>query len=78
MGIARLTVHPFLFFDLRYTLINAIVPGVFKFQQYGARCGPWTVTASKVHLHFVIDDSSGGIIRVADRVSIVERHEEGV
>ena len=73
-----LTVHPLLHFDPSNWLVHAIVLRLFKFQDYGVGCGSWVGIASAAQLHIVIDDHSVGFILIADRDSIVERHEEGI
>jgi hypothetical protein len=74
----RLTIHPLLYFFLRYRLIHAVGLRLVRFQNYTIRCGTWVGAVSGVQLNLAIYSRSEGIIRVADRVSIVEGHEESI
>ena len=78
MMITRLTIHPLLYFGLTYQFIRVIPIRLYRYHDYGVRCDFWAGSGSETRHHLVIDDRTAGFIRIADRDSIIERHEEGV
>jgi hypothetical protein len=73
-----LTVYALLHSGLCNPFLHAIVLRLFRFQNYNVRCGSWVGAASGTQLYFAIHNRSAGFTILADRDSIVERHEEGV
>ena len=78
MTTTRLTVHPLLHFGLCCRFLRKIFLSLYSFQDYVVCCGFRAGGGGGNGHHFAINNPAAGFIRVTDRDTIIERHEEGV